>query len=294
MSRVAVVAGASGLVGRCVVRRLRDGGWHVRGITRDPRRLEGACDEVVCADARRPGALHGCCDGAEAVVSCLGASVELALGRGWRGYMAVDVPANRALIQEAQRAAVRRFVYVSVFGAKERPGVNYFRAHAEVERALEAAGIEHAVVRPAGIFGAFLPLVMMAKRGPLPQIGDGSARTNPVHEDDVAQVCVAALEGPPAALDVGGPEVLTRRRILEMACEAAGKPVRLRPAPAWTMRMAGRITRPVHPRMGDLIGFVADVMTRDVIAPPLGRQRLGDCFARATDPAAMRNPATDR
>jgi uncharacterized protein YbjT (DUF2867 family) len=157
-------------------------------------------------------------------------------------------------------------------------GLNYIRAHREVELALEASGLDHAVLRPTGFFGALAGLVEMAKKGPLPMLAAGTARSNPIHEEDLADVCAAAISGGPRVQEVGGPEVLTRRQMSEAAFAALGRSPVFRSAPLTVARVAGALLLPFNPRLGHLVRFVADLSERDVIAPATGTQRLVDYF----------------
>jgi uncharacterized protein YbjT (DUF2867 family) len=272
-----VLAGASGDLGREVMARLRARGLVVRALTRRAAKIRGA-DEVFEAAAVRPGALAGLCRGASAVVSCLGASVRLRLSDGRATYSRVDVPANLALMQEAAAQGVRDFTYVSVYGAREDDPLDYLRSHARVERAMKEQGFASRVIRPTGLFSAFTPFLTMARSGAACLIGDGSARTNPVHEGDVADAVVTAMSGGPQTIELGGPEVLTRLEIAQLAFEVLTKAPRVYSSPAFTTGIAAALARPLCPRLADLLLFARHVMTHDVIAPQTGTRRLEEYF----------------
>jgi uncharacterized protein YbjT (DUF2867 family) len=274
-----LVAGATGGLGREVVRELRARGHVVRALVRTPTRAEGlGADEVHCADALDVQALRGACEGVQRVFSCLGASVSPS-APGRRSFLAVDVPANTHLLAEARRAGVARFVYVSVFHARERLDIAFNRAHEEVVDRLRASGLDWGVVRPTGFFSALAEAVDMAERGALPELGDGLARSNPIHEADLARVCADVLaQHGPTEVDAGGPEVLTRRQMAELAFAALGRPVRLRRVPAGAARAAGWLLRPFHPRLAQMAAFVNAIHHQDLIAPVRGQRTLGDYF----------------
>jgi uncharacterized protein YbjT (DUF2867 family) len=274
-----LVAGATGALGRAVVRELQARGHTVRALVREPARAVGlGADEVHAADALDAAALRGACEGVRRVFSCLGASMSPS-ARERRSYVAVDVPANANLLTEARRAGVARFVYVSVFHAPERRDIAYCRAHEEVVDRLRASGLDWGVVRPTGFFSALAELVDMARRGPLPELGDGLARSNPIHEADLARVCADVLEqSGPTEVDVGGPEVLTRRQMAERAFAALGRPARLRRMPTGVASAAGWLLQPFHPRLAQLAAFVSAIHQQDLIAPVHGQRTLGDYF----------------
>lgn len=275
-----LVAGASGLVGREVVRLLVEAGHAVRTLSQDEGRaaaLRALTDDVRIADATREGALRGVCDGVDVVVSALGAPV--LPGRARRSYGEVDRVANERLVAEAARAGVRRFVYVGVFTTPAYAGSAYVRAHHDVERRISRSGLEHGFVRATGIFGALAELVPMARKGPVPLIGNGSAKTNPVHETDVAEAVIRAVLAPGSTeVELGGPEVLTRRGIAELAFRACGKPPRLIAMPVWLMRVVAWLYRFTNRRMAELLAFVIPASTTDCVAEAGGTRKLGAYF----------------
>jgi uncharacterized protein YbjT (DUF2867 family) len=281
-----LIAGASGALGRRVVGEALVRGHHVVAFGRDAQRLSTRLPEQVetrIGDALVPASLAGVLDGCEAVISCLGASVSPSLGAGRRGFLAVDLPANRALADAAKAAGVRRFVYVSVAGHDE-PGaaeLAYYRAHEQVVEHLDAIDLEHAIIRPTGFFSAFSEYVNMARRGRVPMIGDGSARSNPIADADLARVCVEALDGAAGDSRVGGPDVLSRREIIEMAFAAVERPAKIVSVSPGLFRAAARMIGLFVPRVGELLPFVVFVSTRELIVPAAGTLRLVDAFAEA-------------
>jgi uncharacterized protein YbjT (DUF2867 family) len=277
-----LVAGASGVVGREVVALLKERGHFVRALSKDPgraERLRGVADELALADATQASALSGVCREVELVVSALGAPVTPSAA-GKQSFAEVDVQANLHLLDEARRAGVRRFVYVGVYTEPVYAGTAYVAAHTRVEEALRGSGLEHGIVRTTGIFGALAELLTMAKKGPVPLIGDGSALTNPIDERDVAEHVALAVEAPgSSAVDVGGPEPLSRRKIAELAFEALGSQPRLIAMPVWVMRFIGWIYGLFNRRMGELLEFVLLAATHSCVAPAVGKRRLSEYFA---------------
>lgn len=276
-----LVAGATGAVGFRVVEHLRRGGRAVRTLSRDPTRalrLDGV--DVRLGDATDATTLDGVMDGVDAVISCLGASVAMGLAER-RRYAAVDTAANLNLLAAAERAGVGRFVYLGVHTAPGYAQTRYCQAHERVVEALAAAPIPSTVVRATGVFTAYAPLLSMARAGLGSVVGDGTARSNPIHPDDLAAVCAGALERGPAEIAAGGPDVLTRREMLELAFAAVGRRPRIVGVPAGAMRLQGRLLGVLHPRLGELLEFLVAVSTHDGIAPRLGQRRLRDWFLQA-------------
>src|SRR5207248_4054629 len=140
--------------------------------------------------------------GVDRVFSCAGASVMPALGHGWRGYRAVDWPLNRALIDAAVNGGAARFVYVSVFHPPEVARTPYVAAHERVVAHLRGSTLGWGVVRPTGFFSTIGVFVDMARKGRIPELGGGRARSNPISDDDLAAVCADAIGSDDAALEV--------------------------------------------------------------------------------------------
>ena len=106
-------------------------------------------------------------------------------------------------------------------------------------------------------------------------------RNTPIPDVDVAMICLEAIEGgaQEKEMEVGGPEVFTRKQIAELACEVQGRPVRLRKMPVSIARLSSLLLRPLHPRLSDLAAFYATVWTHDLVAAAFGKRRLCDFFA---------------
>lgn len=283
MSSVLVV-GATGTLGRRVVAQLKEEGHRVRGLSRDAEQLQGLpVDEAFAADLAVPGSLAGACAGVEVVVSCAGASMRLDRFRDRRSFSAVDYGGNVNLLAEARRAGVGRFVYVSLYGADRLSDTAYARAHERFVEVLQASGLRHTVVRPTGFFSFLTEILRLAKSGRGVVIGSGEARTNPVHEADVAEACAAALAGGAEEVLLGGPVTYTRREIVELAFDVLGAPPRITHVPPWLFRGLGAAARPLNPRIAALLIFGAAASTTDLVAPAVGTRDLPTYFRSLLD-----------
>jgi len=156
-----LVAGASGLLGGEVVRLLKERGHYVRALSRDPGRaakLKAMADDVRLGDATLPGTFDGVCAGIECVVSALGAPVSPS-AKGTRSVADVDLAANLALLAEAKRAGVRRYIYVGVHTEAAYAGGAYVRAHTQfwrqqihaLQQRLAAADLNRTSSRKRGV-----------------------------------------------------------------------------------------------------------------------------------------------
>jgi uncharacterized protein YbjT (DUF2867 family) len=241
--------------------------------------LRGLADELFAADALDASTLAPALQGVDRVFSCLGASVIPRLGYGRRTFTEIDYPANRNLIHAAVTARVQKFVYVSVFGHRKLPASDFIAAHERVVEELRGSGLDYAVLRPTGFFSAMDEILLVASRGLLPEFNGGTARTNPIHEADLARACVDAFESERGyEADIGGPDPLTRKEIAQHAWTALGKEARAVRVPVAVLKNAGRAIQPFNPRVGHLMTFIADILVDDFVAPCYGTHHIADYF----------------
>lgn len=280
-----LVAGAGGRLGRHLLKELAARGYGVRALVRDPCTMAGEDLDVFGCDARSPDSLAGACEGVQSVVSALGASLALRYTPPGASYWDVDLRANLNLLAEARRAGVRKFVYVSLYGAEALRGLAYVDAHEEFVAALRSSGMGHAVVRPTGFFYVFGEIFRMAARGRAFLVGDGRARTNPVHESDVARACADALADGEGELAVGGPEVYTRRETTELAFRALGRPPKITSLPPGLLVKLAAPLKLFDRRLYDLLAFGVAVGATDLVAPAYGTRGLAEYFRQMADGA---------
>jgi uncharacterized protein YbjT (DUF2867 family) len=271
-----LVAGAGGALGREVVPLLAERGHDVIALVNRSPAPPGA--RAARIDLLRPVGLEAALDGVDTVFSAAGASVGTSL-RDRAGFDRVDVPANRALIDAARAKGVRRFVYVSIASHEALGRTKYVRAHEEVVAHLRGSGMQHAIVRATGFFSALTVFLDLVRLRVVPNIGGGRTRTNPIHERDLADVCVRAIEDGEGEIGAGGPEEFTRRELLELAARCSGVRIALVPAPAWAIRFAAALLSPLHPRIAQFTEFAASLADGDTLAPKHGSRRLEDYFA---------------
>lgn len=289
------VAGASGRLGSEVIGELKKCGYQTRALVRDAKRLGGRAfyaDEVFAGDARDEAALVGSCDGVDVVISAMGASLQLGRTRDQATYRDIDYQANLNLLEEAKRAGVRKFIYVSIHGAEKLRGVAYVDAHEDFVAALRASGIAYTVVRPTGFFYMFEELFEMAERGRILLIDEGLARTNPIHEQDVARVCVSSIQHGVQEVSIGGPEVFTRQMIARLVCSALGRKPKFKRVPAWLVRSLSLPLRLFDRRLYELLDFGVAVSTVNAVARPVGRHSLIEYFNRRATAREVAQEAT--
>ncbi|MCU0424608.1 MAG: SDR family oxidoreductase [Candidatus Kapabacteria bacterium] len=280
-----LVAGAGGHAGKYIVPLLLERGYCVRLLTRSIDRLAKLFPqtqfpnvEFAEADITNKASLQAACEGVAAVISTVGASLDMNDFGDKRSFHEVDYEGNHNLLIAAKAHGVRKFVYVSAFGG-ETTDTAYTNAHEAFVQELRQSGLEYSVVRPTGFFYINAEFVAMAQKGFGMVIGDGESRTNPIHEADVAKVCVEALEGSERDIPCGGAEVFTRKEIVQMAFRAVGKKPRLSHIPFRVMRFGSRFAGLFNRRIGEMIAFAAVVATKECVAPTVSTEyRLEEYF----------------
>ena len=93
---------------------------------------------------------------------------------------------------------------------------------------------------------------------------------------DFADYVVESIGNGPAGrlADFGGPEVLTRRQIAELVRQSSAKYRSVRRVPVVVLRTTGILLRPANRRVGQLMEFIADVLSDDFVAPTYGQITL--------------------
>jgi NADH dehydrogenase len=201
----------------------------VRVVLRRPDQaaiLGGYAVDVAYADVRDPDSLNRALAGAEGLIHLI------AVIRQRRGatFQSVNVEGARNVYSAATVAGVRRSVFVSAIGARPRSPEPYFASRWAGEEAARGSGVLTTVVRFSSLFGEgdefFNVIAALVKLSPIvPIAGAGMARFQPIHVEDAARVCVGALHDPSMAgrtYEIGGPDVLTYRRLVDAAAGALG------------------------------------------------------------------------
>jgi uncharacterized protein YbjT (DUF2867 family) len=277
-----LVVGGSGTLGTCIVQALHQQGYKIHLLSRNPDDLQAKHPKLVglaegIVHGNLLASLEGICNGIDAVISCAGAAMDINNIRNKTSFYEVDYQGNLRLLSEAQRAGTAKFVYVSAFGAQTLRS-EYTDAHEAFATALQHSGMPHTVVRPTGFFSFMGEFVQMARRGAGFVVGSGTARTNPIHEADVAALCIQALFCDEPSIDCGGPDIFTREEIVRLAFQAVGKKPRITHVPARMYSVLPTLAKPFNPRIAALLDFGGKVSLYDCIAPQRGERRLLDYF----------------
>ncbi len=226
LNTLVTVFGGSGFLGRHVVRALCKRDYRVRVAVRRPE-LAGYLQPLgrvgqihaVQANLRYPASVEAAMRDSHVAINLVGILTE----GGAQTFEAVQAKGAETVARAAS-AAGARMVQVSAIGADENSPSGYARAKAAGEKAVLAAVPSATILRPSLIFGPddqftnrFASLARMSPF--LPLIGGGVTKLQPAYVGDVATAVANAVDGKTkegATYELGGPEVLTMREIMEI------------------------------------------------------------------------------
>ena len=240
------------MLGRNVARQLLAVGHRVVGVTRDRARaaeLAGLGAEIRIADLTEPASLAAVCRGVDVVVSAAHAM----LGRGRYRSERVDDAGHRTLMDAANAAGVRHFVYTSVLGASPNHPVDFWRTKFQVEQHLKASGLSWTILRPAAFMEMHAHELIgksIIAGGTATILGRGDRPMNFVAVRDVARLAVTGATDPALrgqTIEIGGPENLTQNEVAALYGRLCGRQPRVRHLPPGVLRVLATLVGPVHP-----------------------------------------------
>lgn len=235
------VFGGSGFLGRHVIRALARRDYRIRVGVRRPD-LAGHLQPLgkvgqihpVQANLRYPASVQAAARGASVIINLVGILAE----SGAQTFDAVQATGAETVAKAASEIGAR-VVHVSALGADQNSTSRYARAKAAGEAAVLAAAPSATIFRPSVVFGPedhftnrFAGLARLSPA--LPLIGGGLTKMQPVYVGDVATAIADAVDGKTAAgatYELGGPEVMTMREILEIILRVTERNCMLMPLP---------------------------------------------------------------
>ncbi len=233
-----LVAGASGFVGARLCPALEEAGHEVLAMTRRPAKYRGA-GKAVRGDVADAGSLRAALKGAEAAYYLVH-SLDSA------DFKRRDAGAARAFAAAAADEGLRRIVYLGGLGDDDDSLSDHLASRREVERLLGETGVPVTVLRAGIVVGhggtsweltrqlvEHLPAMVTPRWV--------RTRTQPIAVADVVRYLVGVLDHPEAAgrtFDIGGPEVLAYRDMLQRVAAIEGRPLVILPVPLLSPRLS--------------------------------------------------------
>jgi len=251
--KVAVIAGATGYIGKSVVRESVRQGYKTIALVRDKSKVESEQGKLLYGTFFEGADVIECdvCDpdkltetfkeissqgsgNIDAVVSCLASRSGIK-----KDAYAIDYQATVNCLDSGRAVNARHFVLLSAFCVKN-PWLQFQQAKLKTEAAISAQqDMTWSVIRPTAFFKSVSGQLEVIQQGaPFVMFGDGEVtRCNPISEADLATYLINSIADPKRrnnAIDLGGPdEPLTMQKQGEMLYKAVGKEPNFFYAPLW-------------------------------------------------------------
>ena len=220
---IALVTGATGFLGREVVKVLCSLGVEVRCLVRTPGRegvLAGQRVTVHYGSVRDPAALKSAFYNADVVVHL----VAIIREKGAVTFQELNRRGTENVVEAASNAGVKHFVQMSAVGAADTPIHPYLHSKWQAEESIKGSGLPYTIFRASLLFGEgdeFVNrLAGLVRAFPVvPVAGSGRNRFQPLAVEDAAR-CVGASLGKEELMgkvvEIGGPDHLSYNDIIDI------------------------------------------------------------------------------
>lgn len=234
-----LVTGGTGVVGEGAIAALLRHGHEIRilsrfgdrGVRRWPTGVEARAGDVASA-AEVNGSARGC----DAIIHIAGIEEESPPDLT---FEKVNVLGTRHVVAEAERARVRRLVFISSLGADTGTS-EYHRSKLRAEQTVRGCSRPWVILRPGGVYGPgdknlSMILRMVRTLPAIPVIDGGDQRFQPVWYEDVGEAIARAVDKPDITgevLELAGPDRTTMNDLLDRLEAIANRHPRRVPVPA--------------------------------------------------------------
>lgn len=273
-----LLAGSTGYLGSYIAKELQKQAYFCRAIARNPEKLKQKdieANEVLKAELTKPASITESCKDIDVVISTVGITRQ----KDGLTYMDVDYQANMNLLEEAKKSGVKKFIYVSVLNGEKLRNLKICDAKEMFVEQLKKSGLDYCIVRPNGFFSDMSEFFNMAKKGRVYLFGNGELRANPIHGEDLATVCVDAIDKSDKEVEIGGPETLTQNEIASIAFDILGSKPKTTHIPDWVRVAILKVVRLFcGSKVYGPVEFFLTVMAMDMLAPEYGKHTLKEYF----------------
>ena len=287
--KVAVIAGATGYIGKSTVRESVRQGYKTIALVRDKSKVESdegkllfgqffegaeivecdVCDADKLTETLKDISTEAAGGKIDAIVSCLASRSGIK-----KDAYAIDYQATLNCLESGRAVNARHFVLLSAFCVKN-PWLQFQQAKLKFEAALEAQkDMTYSIVRPTAFFKSVSGQLEVIQQGaPFVMFGDGEVtRCNPISEADLATYLIDSITDKSRLnkiINLGGPdEPLTMKKQGEMLFKAVGKEPNFFYAPLW-----------LFDTIIDSLQWVADTFNSEAFENAAETGRIGKYYA---------------
>jgi uncharacterized protein YbjT (DUF2867 family) len=240
-----LITGATGFIGRAVVRQLSSIGYPLRTLIRPsprtPKLPKGVPVEVAVVSLADVRGLRAALRDVDTIIH-----LATAENQGSRGNLLVtDIQGTKNLVEAASDAGVDRIVYLSHIGAASSSGYPAFKAKGLAEEHIRSGTVPYTILRTSLVYGAEdnftnnLSRLIRSSFGVFPIASGGRTVVQPVWVEDLVTCILWSLENNDTlnkVYELGGSEFYTLQQIVETIMEVTHRPRFLVPLSPITLR----------------------------------------------------------
>ncbi|MBZ6077135.1 NAD-dependent epimerase/dehydratase family protein [Microvirga puerhi] len=260
--KLIALTGATGFIGRHLLTELPKRGYRIRVLLRRPAEVPEGATSAVIGDIAQPFNMAAALRDVDAVIHSAGLAHAMS-GLPEDDYRAINTQGTIRLAQAAERAGVKRFVFLSSIRAQSgpvaarilteedspQPTDPYGRSKLEAEQGLTDLGIDWAALRPVLVYGSGvkgnMAALMALARSPWPlPLGGLKAKRSLLALDNLTAAVDAVLRVPGhlrRPFIVADPDPVTVPEIVTALREGLGRAPGLLPVPPALLKVAASL-----------------------------------------------------
>ncbi|MGF1602301.1 MAG: SDR family oxidoreductase [Thermosynechococcaceae cyanobacterium] len=268
-----LVVGATGTLGRQIVRHAIDEGYNVACLVRNLRKaafLKEWGASLIQGDLSKPDTIAPALQGVDAVIDAATTRPTDPIST-----RIVDWDGKVALIQAAETAAIKRFIFMSIMGSQKYAHVPLMDLKSCTEDFLAETKLDYTVLKPSGFFQGLIGqyAIPILDGQAVWVMGQGSAIAY-MDTQDIAKFAVKALKQPALSrktFDLAGPKAWTPRSIIQLCENISGEEAKTLTLPISVLRIAQRIARFFEWgwNTADRLAFTEVVVASDPLDAPM-------------------------
>jgi len=230
-----LITGATGYIGRHLIKRLVEKGERPRCLVRNLKRAANILPadkvELVEGDTTQPSTLAAAVRNIDTIVHAAFITADHKQSTN-NSYEETNVHGTANLTKAAKEADVKRIIEISGLGTKpDKPG-SYMQGRYLAEKMLKESGLDWTIIQPSVLFGKEAPfikgLVDLIRTAPVvPLIGGGKVMFQPIYVEDVVTVIIKVLEDPAHTTGkiytIGGPAYYSFTQVIDELLHAMHK-----------------------------------------------------------------------